>query len=342
VVIGRNEGTRLRRCLDSVLGQTPSVVYVDSGSTDGSVDLARSLGVEAVELDLSTPFTAARARNAGADRLAGREHPFLQFVDGDCGMHPSWLDRAGASLESHPDWGIVCGRLRERDREATIYNRLADMEWDGPVGEIKACGGIMAVRAEAFEAVGGFDAGVVAAEDDEFCLRVRRAGWKVVRIDVEMADHDMAMTRFGQWWRRAVRCGYAYADGWARHGRSPERHFARQLRGAAFWGLGLPLAAVAPAWPTSGLSLALLVAYPLLYHRIARGRRRRGDPTADARLYSLFCVLSKFAQVVGAARYALRRAGRRPARAIDHRGTAEPEPTPAGAATYDHTDGGPR
>lgn len=319
VVIGRNEGERLRRCLDSVRGRASSVVYVDSGSTDGSVALARSIGVEAVELDLSTPFTAARARNAGADLLAGRGLAFLQFVDGDCGMHPEWLDRAAAALEAHPDWGVVCGRLRERDREATIYNRLADMEWDGPIGEIKACGGIMAVRAEAFAAVGGFDAGVVAAEDDEFCLRLRRAGWKVVRLGAEMADHDIAMTRFGQWWRRAVRCGHAYADGWARHGRSPERHFAGQLRGAAFWGLGVPAAAALLAWPTSGLSLGLLAGYPLLYHRIARGRRRRGDSAADARLYAAFCTLAKPAQGVGLLRYAARRIGRRPARIIEYR-----------------------
>ena len=63
VVIGRNEAERLRHCLNSLLGGGLTIVYVDSDSVDGSAALARSLGAEVVQLDLSRPFTAARARN---------------------------------------------------------------------------------------------------------------------------------------------------------------------------------------------------------------------------------------------------------------------------------------
>src|ERR1700738_3404233 len=85
VVIGRNEGDRLRRCLESVRGTADRVVYVDSGSSDNSVAMSRGLGATVVELDLRIPFTAARARNEGFDRLLG-EQPALRyvfFVDGD-------------------------------------------------------------------------------------------------------------------------------------------------------------------------------------------------------------------------------------------------------------------
>src|SRR3990170_3982962 len=86
VAIGRNEGERLRACLRSVVGDNRVVVYVDSGSTDGSVEMARSMGAEVVELDLATPFTAARARNEGFHRLEqlNPNVAFVQFVDGDC------------------------------------------------------------------------------------------------------------------------------------------------------------------------------------------------------------------------------------------------------------------
>src|SRR5947207_307333 len=57
VVIGRNEGDRLRTCLSAVAGRNLPVVYVDSGSTDGSVATARGLGADVVALDLTTPFT---------------------------------------------------------------------------------------------------------------------------------------------------------------------------------------------------------------------------------------------------------------------------------------------
>jgi glycosyltransferase involved in cell wall biosynthesis len=102
VAIGRNEGERLQRCLRSVVGRVALVVYVDSGSTDGSVAFAQSLGCEVVALDLSTPFTAARARNAGAQRALALQPDlaFIQFVDGDCEVDPSWLPTAHAFLKS--------------------------------------------------------------------------------------------------------------------------------------------------------------------------------------------------------------------------------------------------
>ena len=87
VAIGRNEGERLAACLRSLLRSTRprAIVYVDSGSTDGSVALARGLGVQVVELDLSIPFTAARARNVGYEHLARTvptDRAPVQFVDG--------------------------------------------------------------------------------------------------------------------------------------------------------------------------------------------------------------------------------------------------------------------
>ena len=179
VAIGRNEGERLRRCLASAVGPHRAVVYVDSGSSDGSVELARSMGAEVVELDLSLPFTAARARNAGFERLQqiDPEVEFVQVVDGDCEVAAGWLDRARAVLEERPDVAVVFGRRRERYRDQTVYNRLADLEWDiAPIGEVKACGGDALIRVEAFRRVGGYNPSIIAAEDDELCLRIRGRG----------------------------------------------------------------------------------------------------------------------------------------------------------------------
>src|SRR5204863_8125599 len=123
VVIGRNEGGRLRRCFASVCGPDTAVVYVDSGSTDGSIALARAMGIEVVELDLRVPFTAARARNAGWQRV---QADCVQFVDGDCELRSGWLAAAQEHLRTHPEAGAVAGRLRERHPERSIYNRLCD------------------------------------------------------------------------------------------------------------------------------------------------------------------------------------------------------------------------
>ena len=192
-----------------------------------------------------------------------------------------------------------------------------------PIGEVKACGGDAMMLAEAFRRVGGYNPAIIAAEDDELCLRIRREGWKVLRIDAEMTLHDMAMTRFAQWWRRAMRCGHAYAEGAARHGRTPDRHFVRQLRSAIFWGLLLPLLVLGLAWPSHGASLVLLCGYLVLFWRVERYYRlHRRWSSPDSRLYAAFCVLAKFPHVIGVVKYWSRCIRGKPAQIIEYRGTA--------------------
>ena len=273
VVIGRNEGERLRRCLESVRRRGPGVVYVDSGSTDGSVALAAGLGATVVELDMRRPFTAARARNEGLRRLQAiaPDLAFVQFVDGDCEMVAGWLPLAERFLEAEPQVAAVCGRRRERFPERSVYNRLCDLEWNTPIGEARACGGDAMMRAEALRQVGGYRDDLIAGEEPELCVRLRAAGWKIWRLDAEMTLHDAAMTRFGQWWRRNVRAGYAYAEGVRLHGAPPERHWVREWRSAWFWGAGLPLAIVLFAAIVGPVALWAFAIYPLQVAAAADG-----------------------------------------------------------------------
>ena len=300
VVIGRNEGDRLRQCLLSVMGKVAHIVYVDSGSTDGSIELARSLGVDVVELDLSTPFTAARARNAGFAHLLQKEAQieFVQFVDGDCEVVEGWLDTALAQLEAQSNVAVVCGRRRERFPEQSFYNRLCDMEWDTPIGEATACGGDSMMRVEAFQQVGGFNPALIAGEEPELCVRLRQKEWKILRIDAEMTLHDAQMLHFSQWWKRALRAGHAYAEGAWMHGRGTG-HWRRASWSIWFWGFYLPLLALGLAWPSHGLTLLLLVGYPVLASRIFLKQRRQNICTQHAALYALSCVVGKFAQIGG-------------------------------------------
>ena len=316
VAIGRNEGQRLRQCLLSVIGKVACVVYVDSGSTDGSIELARSLGVEVVELDLSTPFTAARARNAGFAHLlqTDAQIEFVQFIDSDCEVVEGWLDYAQSELEAQPNVAVVCGRRRERFPEQSIYNQLCDIEWNTPVGETKACGGDSMMRVEAFQQAGGFNSTLIAGEEPELCVRLRQKGWKILRLDAEMTRHDAQMTRFGQWWKRTLRAGHAYAEGAWLHGREPERHWVKESRSIWFWGLILPLLVLGMAWPTKGLSILLLGGYPLVAYRISRYMQQQEIKSKDAWAYGLFCMLGKFPQVQGQLQFHLGRLlGRRQA-----------------------------
>jgi GT2 family glycosyltransferase len=331
VAIGRNEGERLRRCLLSLaeVGRGVPSVYVDSGSDDGSVELARSMGVEVVGLDMTRPFSAARARNAGFERLkeVAPGVRYVMFLDGDCEVADGWLDRARAELEAAPKLGVVCGRRRELFPERSVYNRLADLEWDTPIGEAVACGGDSVIRAEAFEGVGGFDPTAAAGEEPELCQRLRKAGWSVRRVDAEMTRHDLAMTRFRPWWRRQYRSGYSGLDILTRFP-GESRLFERDLKRARLWGIGWPLAVIGAGlvgWAAGGMVAGVVAAalvaltLPLQMLRLAAKIRKRVDGPRTALAYGVLTMVGKWANLAGQVGYLLDRRRGRMARLIEYK-----------------------
>ena len=318
VVIGRNEGERLRCSLAAALRESRCLLYVDSGSSDGSVALAQSLGVEALALDPGRPFSAARARNEGRARLwqMRPDLKYLQFVDGDCELDNGWLAGAAEFLDSHADVAVVSGRLREKRPDASVFNMLAEFEWDQPTGEVSNCGGIAMLRASAFDQVQGFRTDLIAGEEPELCLRLLRSGWRIWRLNQDMARHDLAMSRYGQWWKRELRTGHAFAEGVALHGALPERHYVREYRSALLWGLGRPLATVALIVGLGPAGAALLALYPLQVMRLAlRGRRSARENW----LRGLFLVIGKFPEALGVLRFHVRRTLGRQSRPIDYK-----------------------
>lgn len=316
VVIGRNEGDRLRRCLDSVLPASSHVVYVDSGSTDGSADAARAKGADVVELDMSIPFCAARARNVGYQRLMQRapELRFVQFIDGDCEIEPSWLAAAVGALEARPAVAIVAGWLRERSPEVSMYNRIGDVQWNiagagagGGDSEVDTVGGIFAIRCEAFAVVGGFDDTVAAGEEPELCRRLMHKGWKIVRMDHRMALHDLAMTRFGQWWKRQIRSGYGGADV-AQRFALPQ--FKRNNIRILVWSAWLVVVVVLAAWSVARhdvnaalLCVAVAALWPIQVLRVAAQIRRKRQPASLSLLYAVLLMISFWPQLIGQLMY---------------------------------------
>jgi len=325
VVIGRNEGERLRRCLRS-LPAAAQRVYVDSESADGSATWARSHGVEVIELTAPPKHTAARGRNTGLRHLLA-EHPgiaFVQFVDGDCEMDPDWLDAAAAALEADNGLGAVFGRRRERFPERSIYNALCDDEWNVPLGEASTCGGDVMCRIEAVSAIHGYDESMIAGEDPDMSTRLRAAGWRIGRIDAEMTLHDAAMLRFGQWWKRTRRAGHAFAELAQRHPDAAPG-WPRKCRSIMIWGMAIPAATLLAlacgliVHPV-GLALAagLLLLWPLNMARLARARRDL--PPRVARANAVLLMLGKIPEALGLAEYHIGRLMGRQAQLIEYKG----------------------
>jgi glycosyltransferase involved in cell wall biosynthesis len=301
VAIGRNEGDRLKQCLNSV-AQAAQVIYVDSGSSDGSVKWARQARIEVVELDLARPFTAARARNAGF-RLLRQIAPdleFVQFVDGDCELKMDWPSSAVFFLRAQEQVCAVFGRRRERFPERSIYNLMCDQEWDVPIGETRACGGDVMMRVSALEALGGFRDELIAGEEPELCVRLRAAGFQIWRLDQEMTLHDAAMLHFPQWWRRQMRSGYAFAQGALLHGRKSERHWVWESLRALIWGFCLPLAVIAVLLTCGWWGALLLLVYPL---QILRRMMSMKGPWPRRLQLAFFEQLSRFPETLGQFRF---------------------------------------
>jgi len=319
VVIGRNEGERLQACLRSMVDDLGRVVYVDSGSSDDSVALSRVLGVTAIELDMSIPFTAARARNEGFETLlkAKPQTDYVFFVDGDCEVADGWLQEAAEFLDTRRDVGVVWGRRRERFPEKSVYNLLCDLEWRNlPVGETSICGGDAFIRVEAFRGVTGYRPDLICGEEPEMCVRLRQAGWRIWRLNRDMTRHDAALYHFGQWWKRMLRGGYAYAQGAALHGAPPERHWVAESRRAWIWGLYIPLCTLLltgwVGWP----GLLLLLIYPVQVVRLVRAGQ---NGVRENWLRAGALVISKFPEMLGQLKFLRDRLRRAQSRIIEYK-----------------------
>jgi glycosyltransferase involved in cell wall biosynthesis len=311
VAIGRNEGSRLAACLAS-LPSLQKAVYVDSGSTDGSVDMALRRGMMVVELTLPPKFTAARARNAGLQHLLTihEDLEFVQMVDGDCEILPQWLDAALAAMRRETDLAVVFGRLRERYPMNSIYNELCDDEWNVPIGEAYSCGGIALFRIQALREANYYDASMIAGEEPDLCVRLRHRGWRIRRIAADMALHDANITRFAQWWSRTRRSGHAYAELAHRYPNLRDPDWRHQIRSIVAWGgvfpvlmVGMSILAIFshPGWWVGVLSvpmLGLVRAGQLTGRKLASGLRPRIAVAAGISL-----MLGKLPQFAGIVTY---------------------------------------
>lgn len=327
VVIGRNEGERLVACLKSQ--SVAPVVYVDSGSSDDSVEKARAAGAEVVQLSTPPSFSAARARNAGMRALLNADPGlvFLQMTDGDCELRTGWIEQAVAALEADPGLALVFGRRRERHPERSVYNALCDDEWNLPIGEAPACGGDVMFRVAALQSVGGYNETMIAGEDPELSMRLRKNGWRLECIDAEMTWHDADILRFSQAWTRTRRAGHAYAELAYRHPDSRWPDWRRSCLSIIVWGGIMPLLLAATIllalfhdplwWIAAG---AALLPWPLKIAQLFVRERRRGLPTKLAAASATLLMVGKLAQFLGLASFHYRRWRRRPSSLIEYKG----------------------
>lgn len=308
VVIGRNEGSRLLRCLRSVQKMAgwadgQELVYVDSASVDGSAEAAAQLGARVVRL-CEGPHTAARARNSGWREVAA---PFILFLDGDTIVDPDFVASALAVFKD-PAVAVVCGHRREILSRATRYDRVLDLDWIDRAGQVEFCGGDALVRRAALEAVGGYNDGLIAGEEPELCARLRAHGAVIIRLDQQMTWHELGLTRWEQYWKRAVRTGHAYAEVSARCAHLPGALWTATARAHVRWALGwvggtvLCLTA-AYLWRNPVLALVPVGLFLAAAIRTAVRNRWKCSDWTTLLLYGLHAHLQHLPIVIGQLKY---------------------------------------
>jgi len=211
VIIGLNEGERLTRCLSSLQNITAyhlsEIIYVDSDSSDDSIERAKRFTTEIIKIQPEKPAPGI-ARNIGWKKATGE---YILFLDGDTVLHPHFLPHALPAF-ANPKIGIVCGKLDELFPTDSIFHRVFNLDWNSPCGFIDACGGNALIRRKTLEDVKGYDSSLIAGEEPEMCCRIRRKGYLILRLDVQMGYHDLNMHKLNQYWSRTFRTGYAYAE----------------------------------------------------------------------------------------------------------------------------------
>jgi glycosyltransferase involved in cell wall biosynthesis len=310
VVIGLNEELHLYDCLDAVLRYKPNgydleVFYVDSGSTDASVKIAGMFPqVRLLQLSSSQP-SAAQGRNMGLKHSRGS---FVQLIDGDSVIQPGWMDSAIAILERTTDIACVFGQCIEMYPQQSIYMRASALDWYIPPGDYRLCGGNAMWRTSVITAHGFFDESLQLGEEPDLCYRVRQGGGRVVCIDAPMVKHDLAIQRFGQYWRRAENSGKGYAHIALRYWRQPEKLWLREMLVNFCEPLIWVLLVIFGCW-LGGLlcGLALLMAWCLVRAlRIGYSVRRRTANFREGLLYGLHCQFVRLPAALGQVKLLLR------------------------------------
>ena len=328
VVIGRNEGIRLVRCIESIMRMRPlngsiEVIYVDSGSTDGSVERAERLNLKVISLNSTNPCAAA-GRNAG---WRASRAPILLFLDGDTMLEPNFVVDSIGELKD-PRIAVVFGDRREIDPNGSIYNRVLDLDWLAPVGPVEFCGGEALIRREVLERVGGYDEHLIAAEDTELCSRIRALGYVVLHVDRLMVHHDLAITRFSQYWRRGIRTGYAYAEVSERIRRCDLPNWYLQARRNRLQGSLLTVAMIAvPSLiiayrSITGILFALTLTTIVVARTAFRSRWKKAPMTTRI-LHALHSHLMQIPLVFGQVKYELNKLRGKAAILIEYKGLKE-------------------
>ncbi|MEL6359706.1 MAG: AAA family ATPase [Pseudomonadota bacterium] len=260
-------------------------------------------------------LSEGRARNAAYRRLKKQmpDVQFVQFLDAGSELDAGWLTKAVQFMGRRPEVAVIDGRTTLAEDQNGLFNAAVFSTIQQEPGEIMTTGPSAFVRADAFEAAGGFRGDIHGIEMDDLCIRLRRRGMHVWRTEIAMGVCRPSLSSVGAWMANRRAAGDAIARGAALHGGAPE-HFQRaEQNRAIIWGLIFPVSTLVIAWLAAAVSGfimvdtkmpvvvagVLAVAVTLFLLRIIGGAVARGAGSAGNWLYSAVSLVGQVPTAIG-------------------------------------------
>ncbi len=192
-----NEESNLERCLASLRNQSfaaDQIIVADGGSTDGTVSIAETWADSVV---YEKKRTISAGRQAGADVAQGR---WLVFADADAYYPNDWLLDLLRPF-ANADVSCTHGKVLlddANDLEHFVANRVAPKFFRTALelGYPSGAGSNLAIRADVFKKMGGFNTDLVTAEDVDLQRRALSHGRNVY---VEDAVAFISARRLRSW-----------------------------------------------------------------------------------------------------------------------------------------------
>lgn len=205
-IVNHNTRDYLDVCLESVrVAGSAQTVVVDNASSDDSVAM---VSTRYPEVTVHANRTNTGYGSAANQAIASCTAPYVLLLNSDTRLEPGVLETLSRYLDRHPRAAIVgprlvypTGALQESTFHfpSPLYIFLEESNLGPLLRHIPACrdrylrtwththnrivpwvlGGAMAIRREAFDAVGGFDESFfMYCEETDLCYRLEAAGWE--------------------------------------------------------------------------------------------------------------------------------------------------------------------
>lgn len=200
VIIGKNEENNIKRCIESVEGSLKNklvyeIIYIDSDSTDKTVDFAIKYNISVYKLSSTNKLTASKGRYIGAQLS---KYEYILFLDGDMELLNDWTENAIRVISDREDVAGIIGIRNDRILSDNIIlssniNKYGTTE----MKQAHHFGGAVLFKKNDLLRAGNYSPSLIANEEAELHSRFMKNNKKILEQPMEMINHYIEEEKYG-------------------------------------------------------------------------------------------------------------------------------------------------